>query len=389
MPGNYERKLSATNPHNPGYQSRPRLDEVSSRTARFDSRYLAWRRVNPNHVQAWDLDLVNSGNWPRQQAMDSCNLLQLYHHIEYFLADYQMRFAHYKDKSNVLMMPYLFIEPKAGWKLFDEDKSQEYVVKAALTSKDIEGNSTFDGRILLEGSSGPPEGSKLSWIDPYGENDGKSKLVKILHEEEVRSILESQDPGSGNMADVRSKGFTPTVGYRLIRHEPASIDGNAFGPAREIKSRVRMTVNDPDDSSLKQKIWGQRMDCILQFNCYSIGGKVADRLSVWLRNFFMMYTSALKLLGIQEMLYWATKSDREESRTTYDLSIRNVQYYFRLEEISVQIDSKIKSYTLAIQALKDGTPAPYYTSEMVATSAYPTDTSGDPLYGYPDIGDDY
>ena len=392
MQPNFNRKLSSTNPsgspHEPSPpEHRPELHEVSAHPAIFDSRYMAWRIWNPNHPLANDKEMLQTGRSPRQQALDSCNILQLFAHVEYYLPRYQLRFAHWNGRSNVLLMPYAIIPPEQGWKLFDRTDGKEYKVKAIGSMKDLDGKPCFDGRVTLYGTTGPAEDHFLEWIDPYGEIDGKCKLIKMLRRDEVRALLEPQAQ-QGDASDVKSKSWTPVISYEAIRQEPASIDGGMFTKSKELKPRLRMVVRDPEDPSVYQKILGQWTDNLVEFRVHSTTGKVADRLTVWLKNFFMLYTGVLMQLGVQQVLYWGTIRDKEETRTVYDLSVRNVQFYFRLDEIQVELVPVLGHYEIALQTLHDQDPVPWFTSEPEAPE-FPTDTSGGPLYGDILVGDDY
>jgi hypothetical protein len=345
----HERRLSSSIHHPRQAPVRPELDEVPTRPAVYDSRYLAWRIHNPSHPQYHDPDLVNHNREPRQQRLDTCNILQLYHHLEYYFARYQIGYTRLEKGGKVIFMQQAMLEPQPGWRLFDETTNLEYEVRAALQSMDVDGKKTFNGNILLTAAA-PENGHKLVWVDPYGEVDGQPKLIRLIHQEEVMPLLEARSPSANaEMADVRSKPFTPVIGYTMIRHEPGSLGKHPFGPNREMKLRIRMIAKDPYDPNVYQRIKGWWMDTLVQFQAYAIGGKTADRISVWLRNFFKVYTSALKLLGVQEVLYWTTNRDREESRTAYDLSVRNVQFYFRLEEIEVELTTAISAVNIAYE----------------------------------------
>lgn len=389
MPDNpnraFNRRISTTLPTKAGDVARPRVDEVIGRSI-FDRRYMSWRLVNPNHPQAHDAELDRDGRWPRQQADQSCNLLQLYEHIEYYAIESQTEYSHY-GSSRVLMMPNQEITPESGWFLYDNDTDSVYTVKEVLVSKDQQRRSTFDGRILLSETEGPPEGHRLSWIDPYGEKDEKIKVIRVIHKEEVRPLIATRS-AQGDTADVTSTPFMPVIGYSMVRREPASVSNHPFGPAREIKPRIRMTVRDPDNPDLTQKVWGQWYDCIIQFQVYALGPKIADRISVWLEHFFMRYNRVLMQLGVQQVLPWSMRRDDEEERAIHDLSVRSVEIYFRMEDIQVEVDGQIKGYSLKITVSNDSDPAPWFTSEP-ELPRFSTDTSGAPLFGGPDIGDDY
>lgn len=381
----FQRRLSATTPTKPAKEPRPRIQEVVGRPV-FDKRYMAWRIRNPSHKQINDPDLDREGRWPRQQADATCSLLQLYEHIEFYAIEYQMEYTHF-GSSRVLMMPQQEITPQPGWMLYDNDTDSVYTVKEVLVSHDMQSRSTFDGRILLAETAGPPEGHRLSWVDPHGEADEIPKVIRVIHKEEVRPLIATREQ-NGDTADVTATPFTPVIAYSMVRREPASVSKHPFGAARELKHRVRMTVRDPDNPDLTQKVWGQWFDCIIEFQVYALGPKTADRISVWLEQFFMRYNRVLMQLGVQKILPWSMRRDDEEARAVHDLSVRSVEMYFRLEDVQVEVAGQIKAYSLNVTVSQDSDPVPWFTSEP-ELPPFATDTSGLPLFGGPDIGDDY
>jgi len=389
MPRNFNRRISATTPTKPNEIDRPSIKEVQGKPV-FDKRYLSWRLRNPSHKQANDEDLTERGRDPRQQADASCNIIQLYEHIEYYALQAQTEYGHYEGNSRVLIMPYQEITPQTGWKLYDKTAEQTYTVKEALLSHDHRHQSTFDGRILLSESVGPPENHLLEWHDPFGEADGVPKVLRFMHKEDIRPLLQDREANaSGDVSEVRGVPFTPVVGYALVRREPASISNHPFGPARELGHRVRMVVRDPDNPDTTQKIWGQWFDCIVEFQTYALGPKIADRINVWVEQFFMRYNHVLMQLGVQKALPWSERRNKEEARVVHDLSIRTTEIYFRLEDIQVEVHGQIKSYNMQLQTQDSSDSIPWFTSEP-DQATYPVDTSEDfALYGAPDVGDDY
>jgi hypothetical protein len=285
------------------------------------------------------------------------------------------------------MMPHQEITPLPGWMLYDNDTNAVYTVKEVLVSHDPQGRSVFDGRVLLSESEGPAEGHRLSWMDPLGELDEQIKVIRLIHQEEIRPLVATRRQ-EGDTADVTGKPFSPIIGYSLIRREPASVSNHPFGPARELKHRLRMVVRDPESPDLIQKVWGQWYDCLIEFHVYALGPKVADRIGVWLEHFFMRYNRVLMQLGVQRVLPWSMRRDSEEARAIHDLSVRTIEIYFRLEDIQVEVDGQIKSYNIKLNVSQDTDPAPWFTSEP-ELPCFVTDTSGLPLFGDADIGDDY
>lgn len=368
----------------------PKRDAVDRDPLIFDTRTQAWKIHFPHSPEALDPDRAYE-NYPRQKSAAGCNLLELYERLRKCFELYQMEFELIDIENshpNVIRMPYQFIEPQAGWKLFNRTQGREYTVRAVGRMSTADG-PTFDGKVYLDGTSGPEAGDELIWVDPDGVVDLKQKLVRLLPADRMSSVM-APEAGAGDMAGSKKKPFTPMVVYELNRHEPGSLDSSPFGPSKQMKPRIRETINNPSDTREKISILGWWMDTLIDFKCVALTPESADRMTLWVRNFFQLYTSVLKLLGVQELLYWITNQSKTDGRPAGNLYLRNVQYFFRLEEITIERRAKLSSFNL-VQRILDSDEeflAAGETSVVDETRWETThDTSGVYIYGDVSIGD--
>lgn len=367
----------------------PRRGAVDRLPLVFDTRSQAWRIVFPDTPEAAD-PRRPLNQWPRQRAATSCNLIQLYERLRTAIQYYQMEWVRPPGGAqNVLVFRYAMIEPRKGWKLRNRTTDVEYEVRGVGRRRNDE--DSFDGTVYLVGTSGPSEGDWLEWVDPTGALDGEEKLVQLQPHDSAGNIMEARET-SGDLAGGKKKPFAPRITYRLKRDMPGATDGQPFGDRKEIKPRLRDgNVYDPLDPQSVIEIWGQWHDIVVEFRCYSIDPTVVDRVSLWFQNFARLYTGVLKILGVQEMFPWQVDSADIDGKVTQNLNIRAVQYYFRLEDISVARLPRLKTFEIATRIFDAETGLVAGETSRTAESEWDVthDTSDNYLYGDLDIGDDF
>ena len=169
-------------PHDPAGQPLgriPQRGEVPEHPAIFDSRTQAWRIHNTSHVLRRD-PLHDPNVWPRQQAAVSCNELELFERLEVLITYYQLEFHQPNlNKANLLVLPYQFIKPEAGWKLKNTVTLEEYVIKSALTSRGPDGEAVWKQEMVnalqgyyyghwIAGNTGAERSTKVpGWGDKW------------------------------------------------------------------------------------------------------------------------------------------------------------------------------------------------------------------------------
>jgi len=355
----------------------PRRDQVSSFPLIYDTRTQAFRIHFPGASPPND----------RQVAAQSCNVMELYLRLDKSLQNFQCEFVTYPDKAKVIHLPYQIITPKRGWMLNNLTKQITYQITSVKMSQ-TEPRS-FTGDIVVNSTNIPDPGDELEWVDPLGIVDGEAKVVRFMADEQVGDILDPRSSG-GELEGSKKKPFTYVVTHELIRREPGSITGKAFAPQKEIKPRYRQTTSDPLDPRNVIEVKGQWMDLIIRFRCIALNPYEADRLASWLETFFSLYTGVLELLGVQKILFWQQKTDREDTRITGKMYSRPLEYYFRLEHLSLRRLPVMKSFDIATRIIGLTDPLTSESSEPSQSRWDLThDTSGNYKYGSVSIGDSY
>ena len=367
-------------PHNPNkIREIPLRFQVENYPTTYDGRQRAWLLNDPGNPRRLDKNLLNSNSTPKSRAGAGCGLLELYERIEYTILDYQMEYSYYDNNNHrKIYMPYLFITPSKGWKLKDTHTNKTYIVADIILEKNIENKSSFGGTILLD-SEGPPINHRLRWVDQFGESDDIKKVITAAPMDDIEMIIR-QRPAEGDVKDNKGAGFTPCIAYSLRTYEPASIGPHPFGSRRQVKPRIMDIYTDIDDPNMNVVVRGHNMDVLVEFKAYAIGGKIADRLSVWLKNYFSVYNSVLMYLGVQQMNFWGTSKDTNIATVNFDLSKRVVVMYFRLQELSSKLVPKLRKIDSTIDLYPGNEVMPNTTSEP-EPDQYAEDTSGNYLHG--------
>lgn len=352
--------------------------QVESARHKYDSRDMSWTRNNPDHRQALDTKMLRGKIQPRSRAISECNLVQLFERFSYTLIDYQMEYSYSGQNRRVLRMPFSVIPPQEGWQLKDVDSDTLYTVKRTLMSVNTDGKETYAGAVELS-SDGPADNRRLRWVDQFGEKDGVKKVIAAMAMDDTDSIVK-QRVAAGEVADNKGAPFSPVITYKTRTYEPASITGKAFGSRRQVKPKLLHSETDVENPLMLRLYQVQSMDSLVEFNVYCIGGKTADQLMIWLKNYFSVYNSVLTYLGVEQMHFWAASSVPSVTTVSYDISKRAVVVYFRIQEVTSKLAPKIREYTMQATAYT-GSSFPMVTSEPEPTEDYFSDTSGDYAFG--------
>jgi hypothetical protein len=146
------------------------------------------------------------------------------------------------------------------------------------------------------------------------------------------------------------------IAWSIIRSEPGSLSGEAFGQPRELCPRVREElipnpygVIDPSGGiSSGIQTWGQITESIIQFDCFAESNFEAERLVTWFMGRMKDHTPTYIKYGVQKMYFWRRLRDEFIQRFRNDIISRSVQYYVRTEEVSVINVPLIKRIDIAL-----------------------------------------
>lgn len=268
---------------------------------------------------------------------------EIYEMIDQLIDKMQMYFIPSKKNKWLLNFPYMFVPAKIGDKFRNLETNETYTIK--YVPHDAKGD--FTGTVLLNtGLVSPKTHERLVYENPEGIGPGARRMIQFFHSQPPKSAADLEE-SSGDVQSVKREAFTPTIVVEMRRQEPGTIGKRPFDIAKEIKPRIREIFNHPaDPRNYSVQIRGQWMDNILRFTCYSTSHRQCERLVEWLKTFFHRYTGVLKKNGIQEILFWQRRNDEQVEKWRDDLVGYPIEYFFRTEELHVDVHHNITTVNL-------------------------------------------
>ncbi len=150
----------------------------------------------------------------------------------------------------------------------------------------------------------------------------------------------------------RQVEFSPDEGKRIINDPEIKIDHPYITykvidrrPKKELKPRERESyliehgTNEKD--TRKGRIYGQRFQCIVQFNIIASTYRDADEIMEEFEDMIVSYTHYFKRNGVGELLFEKHFTDENYDMFRQELSVRNLQYYVEVEKLTVLFDDEI------------------------------------------------
>jgi len=141
----------------------------------------------------------------------------------------------------------------------------------------------------------------------------------------------SPDEGDRPKADLTIPLNEPHIYYDVISRVPK----------KELKPRERQEILEHhiDKEHIRQgRIFGQKFECIVQFNIMSSDYKSADEVMKVFEELIFNYTSYLKENGVAEVLFKQQMTDRGLDPFRQFLSVRSLQYYVEVEKLHAVFD---------------------------------------------------
>jgi hypothetical protein len=144
---------------------------------------------------------------------------------------------------------------------------------------------------------------------------------------------------------------TPVITYSLIDMRPG-VMGNR-GETREIKPRLRgeyrTPLNEADGMPPITAVYGQTMDCLIQFDCWEENNAKAGKLAKQFRDFMRTYTGYMMQKGVQQIIF-----DHQDNRTDYifrdNAVARKLVFKVRLEDQYLVPSDVIEKVTASVEA---------------------------------------
>jgi hypothetical protein len=147
------------------------------------------------------------------------------------------------------------------------------------------------------------------------------------------------DEGARISADMSKKIDHPYIYYEVIKREPS----------KELKPRERETIDeitDDKNSRRKGRIYGQRFDCVVQFNFFACDYKTVNKVMNDFEELIFNYSAYLKENGVAEILFKKHFTDKNLDEYRQSLSIRSLQYSVTIEKLFATFDSEIENVSI-------------------------------------------
>lgn len=142
--------------------------------------------------------------------------------------------------------------------------------------------------------------------------------------------------------------FEPDEGVRVRNDQTYSInEAHIFfnvisrKPCLELKPRERQEVNETDVAGkVRQgRVWGQRFECILQFDIIAGNYIAANQTLDFFEDLMFNYTFYFKRNGVAEILFEEQLTDHNLNIYRQDLSVRSLRYRVWIEKLYTAFDT--------------------------------------------------
>jgi hypothetical protein len=150
------------------------------------------------------------------------------------------------------------------------------------------------------------------------------------------------------------------ISWSVIRMDPASTTGNAFGGRKELRPRLREEgIPNRKEVALGYAIpeteivtYGQSFEILIQFDCFAKTNFDAERLVTEFIKTMTIHAPTLIKFGVQKWYFWRRLRDTFLLKFRNGIIARSVQYYMKSEEISFVEVSKLKSIRLQLENMR-------------------------------------
>ena len=142
--------------------------------------------------------------------------------------------------------------------------------------------------------------------------------------------------------------FEPDEGVRIIVDQTQAIDKPHIfysvisrKPCLELKPRARQEINETDIAGkIRQgRIWGQRFECLVQFDIMAGDYSVADKVMEFFEDLMFNYTSYFKRNGVAEILFDEQFTDNNLNIYRQSMSVRSLRYRVWIEKLHTAFDT--------------------------------------------------
>ena len=167
------------------------------------------------------------------------------------------------------------------------------------------------------------------------------KMIASLTKIQLKNCIFEPDEGKIITLDSMKTINKPVITYSVKSEVPL-----------EIKPRLREEIEDLDELNNEKRlgqVWGQKFQCILQFNIMSSVYKETEEVMKIFEELIFNHTGYFKQNGVAEIVFHKRFTDSDFSNLREKLSVRNLQYEVTIEKLIVSFADKIKNIELLAQ----------------------------------------
>lgn len=210
------------------------------------------------------------------------------------------------------------------------------------------GTSVPDGGAAID-----YKGSDLSYYHPSG----------IWFSPDFPEFLLPKEQQQNSAPQVPTNAIT----WGVVRMEPGTVSGAPFRGTQEIQPRHREAIaifgentkkyiSDSDGSRISRdgkliqylKVYGQHYDMLIQYNIWSKSNYEVELLTHWFLKYLQKYRGMFREAGVINMHLWNRVRDDTMTQMKNGYHVRSVLYYFRTEEITIDVAGTINRINLNI-----------------------------------------
>lgn len=125
----------------------------------------------------------------------------------------------------------------------------------------------------------------------------------------------------------------PHISYRLISRKPT----------KEYKPIAREEIVECDEHNEQRygTVFGQKFDCIVQFNVFASENRVANKVMESFEELMISYAGYFKEQGVRDLYFKEQVTDTDYNNFRETLSVRNIRYYVQIEKLMVIFNRSI------------------------------------------------
>ena len=157
------------------------------------------------------------------------------------------------------------------------------------------------------------------------------------------------------------------ITWGVVRMEPGTVSGPPFRGTQEIQPRqreaiavfgdnVKKYISDSNGIRISRggkllhyvKLYGQHYDTLIQYNIWSKSNYEVELLTHWFLDYLQKFRGMFREAGILNMHLWNRVRDDTMVQMKNGYHVRSVLYYFRTEEVTIDMAGPINKINLNI-----------------------------------------